>query len=80
MITVKLFGLLCEYTGQRQFTVKAKTVREAIRKAAEMGIDKKQMHGALIYLNDMPLTGARRLSTKLSDGDELALLSPVSGG
>ena len=80
MVTIKLFGLLTEFDGPRQFAVEAATIREALKQAAEMGVDKELLSGALMFVNEHPLTGARRFSRRLRDGDELALLSPAGGG
>jgi len=80
MVTVKLYGLLSEYGGQRQFSADVKTVRQALKLAADMGADQNLLHGALLFVNGRPLTGIRRLSCKLTEGDELALLSPAGGG
>ena len=80
MVTIRLFGLLRESGGERQLTVEADTVREALKRANEMGVDKQLLRDALIFINNKPLTGARRYARRLSDGDELALLSPAAGG
>jgi len=80
MITIGLFGILSEYDGPRQFSVEAKTVRQALKLMVKMGVDHDHLRGALIFLNNRPLAGTRRLSCKLEDGDELALLSPAGGG
>jgi molybdopterin converting factor small subunit len=80
MITVKLFGLLSEYGGPRQFDVDAGNVRKALCQAADRGVDKVLLRGALMFLNDVPLTGATRMRRRLSDGDVLALLTPAGGG
>jgi len=80
MITVRLYGLVSEYGGQRQFSFEAKTVRQALQYAADIGVDQDLLHGALIFINGSPLNGVMRLNRKLTDGDELALLSPAGGG
>ena len=80
MITVRLFGLLSQYDGPRQFSIEAKTVREALNMAAGLGVDKELLRGAAIFINNQPLTGARRFGRALRDGDELALLTPAGGG
>jgi len=79
-VTVKLFGMLSDYDGPRRFEVGAETVREALSRTTDMGVDADKLRGALIYVNSQPITGARRLSRRLCDGDELALLSPAGGG
>jgi len=80
VVTVKLFGVLSDYDGPRRFEVEADTLREALSRAVEMGVDKDLANGALIYVNGQPLTGMRRMERRLSCGDELALLSPAGGG
>jgi len=80
MITIKLFGLLSTYGGPRQICVEAGTVREALGRAAEMGVDKKLLDGALVYVNGRLLNGIARRRCRLCCGDELSLLSPAGGG
>jgi len=80
MITVRLFGLLSTYGGPMRFEVEAVTVRDALRHAAEMGVDKRLVNGALIFVNGQQLTGITRLRRRLCGGDELALLLPTGGG
>jgi len=79
-VSIRLFGLLSTYGGPSQFTVKAQTVREALRQVSETGVDKELLSGALVFINGKPLTGARRLGKRLQAGDEVALLSPAGGG
>jgi len=80
MIKVRFFGLIRVYSGQRQIEVEAKTVRDALKKATELGVDNTLLSSALIFVNNRQLTGTRRMSYKLSPGDELSLLSPAGGG
>ena len=80
IVKVRLFGLLSVYRGPREFCIEAKTVRDVISHLVDMGADKKLLHNALMFINDQPLTGTRRLGRRLSDGDEIALLSPAGGG
>jgi len=80
MITIRLFGILREHSIPDMFTIEAKTVREALDAAARNGVDSKLLRGALIFINGSPLSGVGRLSRRLSDGDEIALLSPAGGG
>ena len=80
VVTVKLFGVLSDYDGSRRFEVEADTLREALSRAVEMGVDKDLANGALINVNGQPLTGMRRMERRLNCGDELALLSPAGGG
>ena len=80
MIVIKLYGLIAENSGQRQFVLNAETVREALDNISWMSVEKEVLYGALMFINGKPLTGIRRLERRLYDGDELALLSPTGGG
>ena len=80
MITIRLYGLLAENSGQREFVIEAESVREALDHIVWMSVDKEILYNALMFINGKPLAGARRLSHRLYDGDELALLSPAGGG
>ena len=80
MIKIKLYGTLSDYGGPRLFSAEAKNVRMALNQATAMGVDKTLLSGALIFVNNRQLSGVMRLSRRLNDGDELALLSPAGGG
>ena len=80
MITIRMYGLIAEKSGQREFVVEAESVREALDHIAWMSVEKEELYEALMFVNGKPLTGVRRLSRRLYDGDELALLSPTGGG
>ena len=78
MITVKLFGLLRLDSGIRERRMEASSVNEVFRKllAETDRITKKELEGCVILINGTP--GRKR--SKLKDGDEVTLLSPVAGG
>ena len=80
MVTIRLYGLIAEKSGQRIFLIGAETVREALDHISWMNVDKEILFDALMFVNGKPLTGVRRLGRRLFDGDELALLSPTGGG
>ena len=80
MITIRMYGLIAEKSGQREFVVEAESVREALDHIVWMSVEKEELYEALMFVNGKPLTGVRRLSHRLYDGDELALLSPAGGG
>ena len=80
MVTIKLYGLLQEKYGKSRLDVEAGTIREALSCVAKKGADEKLLRSCVIFVNDKPLRGAARYAVKLHDGDELALLPPVSGG
>lgn len=80
MVIIRMYGLIAENSGQREFVVEAETVGEALDHISWMSVDKETLYNALMFINGKPLTGVRRLSRRLYDGDELALLSPSGGG
>ena len=80
MIIVRLFGALREEHGESRLEVEAGSVGEAIIKVAITDAEEKLLRSCVIFVNNRPLRGMNRLKAKLRDGDELALLPPVSGG
>jgi molybdopterin converting factor small subunit len=78
MITVKLFGLLRLDSGIKEIRLEAASVKEVHRMLLEQTerISRKDLDGCVILVN-----GSRASKrTKLKDGDEVILLSPVAGG
>jgi molybdopterin converting factor small subunit len=80
MITIRLFGPIRENYGQGRISVEAGTMREVMARAVQQGVDEKLFAGAIMFVNNKSVVGARRWAVRLKDGDEVALLSPVSGG
>jgi len=80
MITIKLYGLIREQSGHKQLQVEAATVRGVMAQASLQGIDKKLFRQAIIFVNGEQISGINRFAYKLKDGDELSLLSALSGG
>lgn len=78
MITVKLYGLLRLDSGIRQHQLDADSVNEVFRQLLLKTdrISQKNLQGCVILINGK--RGNRR--SKLNDGDEVVLLSPVAGG
>lgn len=84
MVKVKLFGLFRLDTGLRDLSADVKSIRELypilLAKAKEIKPDTfvtaKDIDGCIVVVNDKPA----KKSTKLRDGDEVMLMSPVCGG
>ncbi len=84
MIKVKLFGLFRLDTGIRELEADAPSVRalypllldEARRVKPDTTVTAKDIDGCIIEVNGKPA----KKSTKLRDGDEVMLMSPVCGG
>ena len=80
MVTVRIFGTLRDKLGCSRVTVDATTVREALERVAGSAVDKKLLRSCVLFVNNLPLRSINRLATGLCDGDEIAILPPVSGG
>jgi len=82
MITVKFYGLLSLECNLRQLLVKAGTVRQVLNEILQScpNISEQQLSQAILFVNKQHISGHKRFSVVLKDGEELALLSPASGG
>lgn len=82
MVKVKFFGLISVESNVKELSVKEGTVRQVFDEVKQVcpDISEQQLMQAIIFINKKHLTGNKRLSVVLKDGDELALLSPGSGG
>ena len=84
MVTVKLYGLFRLDTGIKEMQAEASTVRELypalLSKAREVSpntrITAKDIDGCIVLVNGKQC----KKTEKLSDGDEVLLMSPVCGG
>jgi len=77
MITVRFYGTLRLKTETPGMDVEASTVREALKAvAAEGKVPEKELKECIALLRGVRVSARKRLS----DGDELMLLSPVGGG
>ncbi len=78
MITVKLFGLLRLDSGIKELKLDAASipdVKEALLARSDK-ITKKDIDGCVSLINGKP----GRKKSKLEDGDQGVLMSPVAGG
>ncbi|TGE35371.1 hypothetical protein E4K67_25600 [Desulfosporosinus fructosivorans] len=82
MITVKFFGLISVDSNIRQLIVKEGTVRQVLDEVIQScpNISEHKLEQAIMFVNKKHISGNKRFSVVLKDGDELALLSPSSGG
>ena len=84
MVHVKLFGLLRLDTGLKELTAEALTVgdlypillREAKRAKPSTTVTAKDVDGCVILINGKQ----GKKTSRLKDGDEVLLMSPVCGG
>ena len=84
MVHVKLFGLLRLDTGLKEFTAEAAAVgdlypillAEAKRVKPSTKVTAKDVDGCVILINGKQ----GKKSSRLKDGDQVQLMSPVCGG
>ena len=84
MVHVKLFGLLRLDTGLKELTAQADSVKalyplllaEAKRAKPDTKITAADIDGCIVVVNGVQ----SKKSSRLSDGDEVWLMSPVCGG
>lgn len=82
MIKVKFFGLLRLDLQLKEIEVQASTVKELLAAVAEKTgkFTARELKGYLIYVNGTLSTKLKGYRTKLSDGDEIIMMNPSSGG
>ncbi len=84
MVHVKLFGLFRLDTGLKELSAEAGSVKElypillseAKKLDPNTAITAKDIDGCIVIVNGRQ----SKKSTKLKDGDEVMLMSPVCGG
>ena len=75
MITVKLYGLLRLDSGVKELRAEAESVKELLC-LLQQRLPGQDLAGCVLLVNGKRATKR----TKLRDGDEVTLLSPVCGG
>lgn len=82
MIIVKFFGIISIEANVRQLFVKEGTVRQVLNEVKKKcpSFSEQQVKQAVMFINKQQVSGNKRFSIVLKNGDELALLSPLSGG
>ncbi len=84
MVKVKLFGLFRLDTGLKELEADVKTVKElysvllteAKKAKPDTKVTAKDINGCIVMINGK----AGKKTSRLSDGDEVTLMSPVCGG
>ncbi|MCL2629905.1 MAG: MoaD/ThiS family protein [Firmicutes bacterium] len=88
MVKVKFFGVLRLETKIASVEVEAKTVKKAYEaveadlkaKGIENAPTAKDLKDYITFVNGINIYKLKRQATKLKAGDEIVLMSPVSGG
>lgn len=87
-VTVKLFANLRESTGKSKIETSGKNLSDVLNALAaryeglgDLIFDGKNLHPFIhVMVNGISVKDKDGLGTLLSDGDEIALFPPVSGG
>lgn len=82
MITVKFFGLISVDNNVIHLVVNEGKISQVMNEIRQRcpDISEQQLMQAIMFVNNKQVNGSKRFSMVLKDGDELALLSPSSGG
>lgn len=82
MFDIRFFGWIRSKVGIAKLTMTERTVAEALEEIAERysQVDISELMQSIIFINKKSVTGKKRLEIFLKEGDELVILSPVSGG
>lgn len=82
MVVVKLFGLLRLTLNTKELEIKGTSVEEVLREICKLyeTINIKELRNSIIFVNGTNIVEMNRFRTKVKDGDELQLFSPLGGG
>lgn len=82
MFEIRFFGWIRNEIGIPKLLMSERTVIEALEEIIKSypQIDKSQLMQSVLFINKKPVVGKQILTITLKAGDELAILSPVSGG
>ncbi|MCL6477940.1 MAG: MoaD/ThiS family protein [Peptococcaceae bacterium] len=82
MVTVRYFGPTRLLTGRSGVQVEAGSVKELLEKLSslEQDVSLKTLQNSLIFVNGTSIQKLQGFKTKLQDGDEVQLFSPMGGG
>lgn len=82
MFEIKFFGWIRHEVGISKLLMSERTVLEALEEIMRCypHVDKSYLMQSILFINKKPAIGKQRLFIKLKAGDELAILSPMSGG
>jgi molybdopterin converting factor small subunit len=82
MITVRVFGLTRLLIKVNRLELDANSVREALEIISSLyeNITLKELKNCVIFVNGTNMLELKRFNTKVKDGDEIQILSPIGGG
>lgn len=82
MVTVRFFSKTRLLTKESSLNIEATRVDELLRKISEhyARVELTELRNSVIFVNGKSIAELKLYKTKLRDGDEVALFSPVSGG
>lgn len=82
MITVRVFGITRLILNVKKIQIDANSVGEALKIMSSLyeNITLKELKNCIIFVNGTNMIELKRFSTKIKDGDELQIFSPIGGG
>lgn len=82
MIKVRIFGLIDAEKSNIEIDKSEITVKDIIEeiKNKNPNLNISKLNNSIVFVNSKNITGRKRFSIILKDGDEIAFLAPASGG
>ncbi len=81
MIKVRFFGMLRLALKVSSVEVEAESIKKLLEELQKMyNIDSELLKGTVIFVNDKNMNELQGYKTRLTAGDTVMFLSPVSGG
>ena len=82
MITVRVFGVTRLLIKVNKIEIDASTVADVLKRIDKLyeSITINELRSCVIFVNGTNIVYLKRFSTKLKDGDEVQIFSPVGGG
>jgi MoaD family protein len=82
MITVRVFGVTRLLLKVNRLELDANSVREALKIISNLyeNITIKELKNCIIFVNGTNMNELKGFNTKINDGDEIQIFSPVGGG
>lgn len=82
MITVRVFGVTRLLIKVNKIEIDASSVADALKRINKLyeSITLKELRSCVIFVNGTNIVYLKRFRTKIKDGDEMQIFSPVGGG
>lgn len=82
MITVRVFGVTRLLLKVSRLEIDADSVIDSLKIISNLyeNITLKELKSCIIFVNGINMMQLKRFNTKIKDGDEIQIFSPIGGG